>query len=422
MCLSSIQTLVDLGNAVQYRSPVHLIELVRMHMKIHTQLTLISFSLASGYLVPATATQQYFLSRSDAMGGTGVASAHYLSAPLINPALLARFSTTDNVGLLLPAIGAQVTDDGSIERINNTANLIDELDQYNFNSPQARATAQQLASELELLDNSKVPVQLGLAAVLAVPSKLISFAIFTNSYLDLQVSTDVADSDIEALRSSDPTTIGTFSSTTTLSGVGITDAGISLATKIELANIPVYIGISPKLQGIGFYQYSDTIDNFNLNKFESNGYINDNIAFNLDAGIVIEPSQHFTLGLVTKNINQQQVTNISKNFTYKIEPQVTAGFALHTLWFTAAIDLDMTQSNTLSNQQFSQYTRIGAEMDAWGWLQFRGGYRYDLEGNDSNQITFGMGLSPFAVIHFDITGMLSADDSYGMVAQTSVTF
>ena len=61
-------------------------------------------------------------------------------------------------------------------------------------------------------------------------------------------------------------------------------------------------------------------------------------------------------------------------------------------------------------------------MDAWGWLQFRGGFRYDLEDNDSNQVTLGMGLSPFNIGHFDLTGMLSEDETYGLVAQTSFTF
>jgi len=101
---------------------------------------------------------------------------------------------------------------------------------------------------------------------------------------------------------------------------------------------------------------------------------------------------------------------------------VTTGFALHSTWFTAAVDIDITQSSTMNNTKPSRYTRIGAEMDAWGWLQFRGGFRYDLESNDSNQVTLGMGLSPFNIVHFDLTGMLSEDETYGLVAQTSFTF
>lgn len=383
----------------------------------------IGIAISSSYLPVSFAGQQYFQARSDAMGGTGVASSHYLSAPLMNPALLARFSSNDDIGILLPAIGAQIADnEDTFDSIDNASDLIDELHQYNSNSPQARATAHQLANELDMLDNEKVPVQVGLAAVIAIPNNVISFAVFTNTYLDLQLVTDISDDDITALRGADPTAINDFDSTVTLRGVGVTDVGISLASKFVLGNTPVYLGVSPKMQAIGFYQYTDSIDDFDVDNLESDDNMNDNIAFNIDAGFVVEPSKHFTFGLVAKNMLAQQVTNSADTLTYEIEPQVTTGFALHSAWLTAAVDIDITQSHTLSNKSPSQYTRIGAEMDAWGWLQIRGGLRYDLEENDSNQVTFGMGFSPFNTVHFDLTGMLSEDETYGLVAQTSFTF
>lgn len=42
--------------------------------------------------------------------------------------------------------------------------------------------------------------------------------------------------------------------------------------------------------------------------------------------------------------------------------------------------------------------------------------------NDSNQVTFGMGLSPLSAFNIDVTGMISEDNTYGIVAQTSFTF
>ncbi|QUM75193.1 conjugal transfer protein TraF [Moritella sp. 24] len=392
-------------------------------MKKHTLSALISLSLSVGYISSTNAGQQYFQSRSDAMGGTGVASAHYLSAPLMNPALLARFSHTDNVGILLPAIGAQIDDNSdTIDSINTASDLINELNKYNSNSPQARATARQLANELEMLDNEKIPVQVGLAGVIAVPNETVSFALFTNTYLDLQVAADISDSDIQALRGQNPAAIDELDSTITLHGVGVTDLGISLASKFILGNTPVYVGLSPKVQAIGFYQYTDSIDNFDASNLEKDGTMDDDVAFNIDAGFVVEPNKHFTFGLVAKNMLEHQVSNASETFRYEIKPQITTGFALHSEWLTAAVDIDITQSDTLSNKKPSQYTRLGAEMDAWGWLQFRGGFRYDLNDNDSNQITFGMGLSPFSILHIDLTGMLSEDETYGFVAQTALTF
>ena len=392
-------------------------------MKKHTLSTLIALTLSSGYISPINAAQHYFQSRSDAMGGTGVASAHYLSAPLMNPALLARFSHKDDLGLLLPTIGFQIADnDDTINGINRASDLIDELNQYTSNSLQARMTANQLANQLEMLDNATIPLQVGLAGVLAIPNQIVSFAVFSNTYLDLQVTTDINDGDITALRSPDPTAINDLVSTITLQGVGVTDVGLSLASKFMLGNTPVYLGVSPKMQAIGFYQYTDSIDDFDAGNLEEDDNMNDETAFNIDAGFVVEPSKHFTFGLVAKNMISQQVTNSAETLIYEIKPQVTTGFALHSAWFTAAIDIDITQSQSLSSQGPSKYTRFGVEMDVWGWLQLRGGFRYDVNANDSNQVTFGMGLSPFSTFHFDITGMLSEDDTFGLVAQTSFTF
>ena len=392
-------------------------------MKKHTLSTLIALTLSSGYISPINAAQHYFQSRSDAMGGTGVASAHYLSAPLMNPALLARFSHTDTLGLLLPTIGIQITNhDDAINGMNRASDLIDELNQYTSNSLPARMTANQLANQLEMLDNATIPWQVGLAGVLAIPNQIVSFAVFSNTYLDLQVTTDINDNDIAALRSPDPTAINDLASTITLRGVGVTDVGLSLASKFMLGNTPVYLGVSPKMQAIGFYQYTDSIDDFDVGNLEADDNMNDDMVFNIDAGFVVEPSKHFTFGLVAKNMLSQQVTNSAETLIYEIKPQVTTGFALHSAWFTAAVDIDITQSQSLSSQGPSKYTRFGAEMDVGGWLQLRGGFRYDVNANDSNQVTFGMGLSPFSTFHFDITGMLSEDDTYGLVAQTSFTF
>ncbi|GHK38959.1 hypothetical protein ECZU06_60840 [Escherichia coli] len=48
------------------------------------------------------------------MGGTGVASSHYGVAPLANPALLTKSGAKDDFSLLLPSVGAQLSDPGNI--------------------------------------------------------------------------------------------------------------------------------------------------------------------------------------------------------------------------------------------------------------------------------------------------------------------
>ena len=53
----------------------------------------------------AGAANTWTESRSDAMGGTGVASGSYGSGALINPALLAKAKPDDDVTVILPSVG-----------------------------------------------------------------------------------------------------------------------------------------------------------------------------------------------------------------------------------------------------------------------------------------------------------------------------
>lgn len=63
------------------------------------------------------AAQDVFEARSDALGGTGVASASLEAAPWMNPALLSLPGYTEgDFGLLIPVLGAEVSDQDKIGR------------------------------------------------------------------------------------------------------------------------------------------------------------------------------------------------------------------------------------------------------------------------------------------------------------------
>ncbi|WP_336736738.1 conjugal transfer protein TraF, partial [Cedecea sp. VD32] len=101
--------------------------------------------------------------RNDAMGGTGVASANYGSGVLINPALLARSKPDDNITVILPSVGAQITDKDNLQdRIDGISDKVDNYKQsigsltlrdilFNPNGTlnQFRSAAGDLAGELE---------------------------------------------------------------------------------------------------------------------------------------------------------------------------------------------------------------------------------------------------------------------------------
>ncbi len=63
----------------------------------------------------AHAAGTWFEARNDAMGGTGVASSKYGAAPLLNPALLAKSGPSDDLSIILPVVGAQVSDPDNLQ-------------------------------------------------------------------------------------------------------------------------------------------------------------------------------------------------------------------------------------------------------------------------------------------------------------------
>ena len=79
-------------------------------------------AIAVSFLVSqqANAANTWAEARNDAMGGTGVASANYGSGVLINPALLAKAKPEDSVTVILPAVGAQITDKDNLQDKLNT--------------------------------------------------------------------------------------------------------------------------------------------------------------------------------------------------------------------------------------------------------------------------------------------------------------
>lgn len=80
------------------------------------QYSLVYFSVLIALSGTANAATTYMDARNDAMGGTGVASSHYGTAALANPALLTHFGASEDFSLILPSVGAQVSDPDHLQK------------------------------------------------------------------------------------------------------------------------------------------------------------------------------------------------------------------------------------------------------------------------------------------------------------------
>ena len=122
----------------------------------------------------AVAAPQSFEARNSAMGGTGVASSGYLSAGLTNPALLTRYDSTDDFGILVPALAGVLADEDELaSAIDAFQNNLDDLQ----NRTPTPAELLALSAQILALGDRRLTGSAGFSFAAAIPSEEFGVAI-----------------------------------------------------------------------------------------------------------------------------------------------------------------------------------------------------------------------------------------------------
>ena len=404
--------------------------------------------IAVSFLVAgqAGAANGWTEARNDAMGGTGVASAHYGSGVLINPALLAKAKPEDDITVILPTIGAQLSDQDNLR--NKIDDISDDVNAYarslnNINpadlvipgSPgyrQVSSAAGNLADQLSSLKGKTARAKAGAGMAITIPNDVLAVAFVAKADARARVSSYIDQGDIDILRGIQATPSNVLTTNTNdlkSKGYGraaiVSDYGVAIARQFDFGGIPVSFGVTPKLQKTWLYNYTVSIYNFSSDDINSSRYRNDDTGFNVDAGMAADLSENWTVGLSGQNlfsrdIDTKEVAGVRD--TYQIRPLVTAGVAWHTDMLTLSADGDLTETKGFKSEESSQYVGVGAEVRPLDWLAVRAGYRADVKNNDSNVFTGGVGFAPFNRVHLDLMGLYGEDQTWGAGAQVSVTF
>ncbi|EOA6240578.1 conjugal transfer protein TraF [Escherichia coli] len=375
-----------------------------MMMKKHITRTLIASAVLFSF--NSTAATSYFEARNDAMGGTGVASSHYGVAPLANPALLTKSGAKDDFSLLLPSVGAQLSDPG---------NIADNADK--------------ISDDWKAFDRA-VDSHSGVSAVAALPGDTLAAALMLKTLGTVSVDGKVSDADLNYLESiadsgSQDVDKNRLTSQAFARAALITDVGVALATELETAGQKWSLGFTPKFQRVDLFNYNTLIKNYDSSAFKGDRYHNTQNGINADIGASMDLDDNWTLGLVAQNliprsIETKEVHGVTE--TFRIRPQVTTGVSWHNDMFTTALDVDLTPASGFTSDSKRQFAAVGAEFNAWKWAQLRTGYRQNLASNNGSAFTAGIGLSPFDVIHIDVAGLVGTDNNYGAIAQLQFTF
>lgn len=143
----------------------------------------VSLALLVSAVPSVNAATNWMEARGDAMGGTGVASAHYGTAALSNPALLTTSGPTDDFSLVLPSMGAQVSDpDKTVDKADDVKDLWDRFDSAVANQSGVSESAAALKSKLQDLKNTHANGQVGASVIATVPNQTLPFAVVVKSW------------------------------------------------------------------------------------------------------------------------------------------------------------------------------------------------------------------------------------------------
>ncbi|EDT4078841.1 conjugal transfer protein TraF [Salmonella enterica subsp. enterica serovar Cerro] len=436
-------------------------------MNKNVKLSLIAIAVSLFMAKQASAANTWTEARNDAMGGTGVASANYGSGVLLNPALLAKAKPEDNITVVLPAVGVQITDKDNLQdEIDDISDKVDYYDEVVDNltlgqillNPrgvlsQFQGAARDLADELEYLNGKTARANAGAGLAVSIPGQTLSVAFIAKGYAHGRVSSSIDQNDIQYLRdiqhdervalreAGRAALLGSDEITKHLNSTAsgrvaiVSDYGIALAKQFVVGEVPVSIGVTPKLQKTWLYNYTTSIYNYDSSDWNSSRYRNDDMGFNIDAGLAADIGENWTLGLSGQNLVSRDIdtkdiyitngmTGKTTNYkdTYQIRPLVTAGIAWHNDLLTVSADGDLTETKGFKSEDNSQYVGVGAEVRPLSWLAVRAGYRADVKNNDSNVVTGGLGFAPFNRVHLDLMGLYGEDETWGAGAQLTMTF
>ncbi|XGI78633.1 conjugal transfer protein TraF [Enterobacter hormaechei] len=415
-------------------------------MKKNFKFSVVSIAVSLFMANQAGAANTWTEARGDAMGGTGVAAGSYGSAVLINPALLAKAKPDDDVTVILPSIGAQISDKDNLrDKIDDISDDVSKyrstLDNINFfdllnpasqTSRNVSSAAGDLANQLDSLKGKTGSGKAGAGIAVSIPNDVLSVAFVAKANARARVSSYIDQGDIDTLRGIEAvpaTALVANPNDLKSKGFGraaiVSDYGVAVARQFDISGVPVSVGITPKLQKTWLYNYTVSIYNFDSGDINSSRYRNDDTGFNVDAGLAADFGDNWTVGLTGQNlfsrdIDTKKVDGVRD--TYQISPVVTAGAAWHNDLVTLTADGDLTETKGFKSEDTSQYVGVGAEVTPLSWLAVRAGYRADVKGNDSNVFTGGVGFAPFSTVHVDLMGLYGEDETWGAGAQLSMTF
>jgi len=384
--------------------------------------------------------------KSIGMGGAGVASAQGSLAGYYNPALLTQYKDDVEVSLGL-GIGVRENNIGShLDKLSDLE-LTDTLESIgeNISSPENNSLEdrENIVEAIEVLGSigNKNGLSLMPEAHFGVQVKEYSVGLFVTS--DIAVSAHVDEEHLELSiydeeddkyylyapqnnqynETLNQTEYNAHSLEYALDndltyvdakGLVLLEVPISYAKTFDIEQGELSVGGSLKLmQGTTYVKKltidTDSEESTDDDEWEDNKKDSSNIG--IDLGVLFKPNEveNLTVGLVAKNINSPKF-DVVEGADLKADIQIRTGL-LYTILDDVdfALDLDLTNNNTLINGYKSQVLGGGIDYRPFLGFSIRTGLAQNLANSNEGMIYsagFGIGMKQFQL---DIAGQMSSN-------------
>ncbi|CAK2167155.1 conjugal transfer protein TraF [Vibrio crassostreae] len=370
-------------------------------MKKTIKLLAASIAFAS---LPLSAANYAIEARGDAMGGVGVVSANFLTAPFYNPALVAIYRRNDDMGMITPSFGGNYNDPDDMK-----SNIDAVLD----------ASGSGITDGLKKLDGNQANVELGGVVAFALPNQFVAANLFAKAYTESFATPDVHTGGTEQQQLE--------LSTVEAVSIGVAEVGLSLAKYQTFMGQHISFGITPKIQRIYTYNYVASVKDYDLSDVRENS--NGETAFNMDAGALwffgpfrvgVAATNLISRDIETKDTTQLLTSGSQSNlvggkYTYQLKPVYTVGAGIVSDYFTLSVDYDLNETEKFTSfEDNEQMIRVGTEVDLLRQLKLRGGYYKNLAYSDSEgTVTAGIGISPLNLFQLDLSANYTNENAMG---------
>ncbi len=402
-----------------------------MTIKIGQSLSkVVGFALAMSICSNALAINYgIYEARAAGMGGAGVAVGNHENAIFYNPALLSFHDRKEDEGrdgrFFFPMATAQYYED-QIDILDEVADLdIDaQLDAamtaYNADPVNGAAQVITLIDEFEAaairISGQDYIGDAFVGMVVSEPSKREGGAFYMGtriiaggraeytaedqvilddyrSYLNIVAGGGTPGAQFDYLLDANGDLIDPSDNVTSrydVGAVGITEVGLSLSREFSIYGFDVAFGFSPKVKRTDVYRESRSAAD---TEFDTTDDAVAHYNFNFDFGVATELYDHYRVGLAIKDLVPESFSNGDDNPSVDMKARARLGLAYVNDWIAIGMDVDLVENNSVAGETPTQEVGFGIELNPFGTVDLRLGYKHDLNGMRTDVLTGGLAWS-----------------------------